>query len=211
MMIEKLRDLGYDISFERVREIAGGGLIYRSTLQPMGRLIRTARELAAGAMPELPPTTAAGEIGDLGRALHAWQRFLEKRASVMRAMHEVSGRVDREEMVEMGLEKLLEVSDADEVAVILIDQAGTVVTRMTSSQGLQEPLVLPPGSPFEALLKASVWDSALRAMPTPLRLPFPPYGPLTTPPFGGKGPRREQPVSRWCLFGRWRYTGWARR
>jgi signal transduction histidine kinase len=155
-----------------VSVIAGGGLIYRSTLQPMGRLIRTARELAAGAMPELPPTTAAGEIGDLGRALHAWQRFLEKRASVMRAMHEVSGRVDREEMVEMGLEKLLEVSDADEVAVILIDQAGTVVTRMTSSQGLQEPLVLPPGSPFEALLKASanlVGDGADESWPEEIR------------------------------------------
>jgi predicted metal-dependent phosphoesterase TrpH len=29
MMIEKLQELGYDISFERVREIAGGGLIAR--------------------------------------------------------------------------------------------------------------------------------------------------------------------------------------
>ena len=137
-----------------VSVIAGGGLIYRSTLQPMGRLIRTARELAAGARTELPPSDAAGEIGDLGRALHAWQRFLEKRAAVMEAMHAVSGRVDREEMVGMGLEKLLEVSDADEVAVILVDDAGTVVTRMTSAQGLQEPLALPPGSPFEALVSS---------------------------------------------------------
>ena len=29
MMVEKLQELGYDISFERVREIAGGGLIAR--------------------------------------------------------------------------------------------------------------------------------------------------------------------------------------
>jgi signal transduction histidine kinase len=152
--------------------IAGGGLIYRSTLQPMGRLIRTARELAAGARTELPRSTAAGEIGDLGRALHAWQRFLEKRASVMRAMHEVSGRVDRDEMVRMGLDKLLEVSDADEVAVILIDQAGTVVTRMTSARGLQEPLILPPGSPFEALLSSSgnhVGDGADDSWPEEIR------------------------------------------
>jgi len=63
-------------------------------------------------------------------------------------------------------------NDADEVAVILIDQAGTVVTRMTSSQGLQEPLVLPPGSPFEALLKASanlVGDGADESWPEEIR------------------------------------------
>jgi signal transduction histidine kinase len=155
-----------------VSVIAGGVLVYRSTLQPMGRLIRTARELAAGARTELPPSTAAGEIGDLSRALHAWQRFLEKRAAVMQAMHAVSGRVDRDEMVQMGLEKLLEVSDADEVGVILIDAAGTVVTRMTSASGLQEPLVLPPGSPFEALLVSAanlVGDGADDSWPEEIR------------------------------------------
>ena len=29
MMVEKLQELGYDISFDQVREIAGGGLIAR--------------------------------------------------------------------------------------------------------------------------------------------------------------------------------------
>ena len=72
----------------------------------------------------------------------------------------------------MCLEKLLEVSDADEVAVILIDEAGTVVARMTATQGLQELLVLPPGSPFEALLKSTanlVGDGADESWPAEIR------------------------------------------
>ncbi len=137
-----------------VSVIAGGALIYSSTLRPMGKLIRAARELAAGARTELPPSSTPGEVGDLSRALHAWQRSSEKRTAVAEAMHEVSGRVDSGEIVRMGLERLLQVSDAVEVAVVLVGETGTLVTTMTADKRPREPLPLPPGSPLDAVLRS---------------------------------------------------------
>jgi signal transduction histidine kinase len=152
--------------------IAGGVLVYRSTLQPMGRLIRAARELAAGGRTELAPLISAGEIGDLSRALHAWQRSSEKRQAVAEAMHEVSGKVDRDEIVRMSLERLLEVSEGAEVAVMLVGDTGTMVTTMTADKSLQLPLLLPPGSPLDAVLKAGgsvIGDLGEEAWPEELR------------------------------------------
>jgi signal transduction histidine kinase len=159
-------------SIALVSVIAGGILMYRSTLRPMGRLILTARALAAGARTELPPSSSRGEVGDLSRALHAWQRFSEKRASVIQAMHAVSGRVDRDEIVRMSLERLFEVADADVVAAILSDDAGSVITIMTRAGGLQEPMILPPGSPFDGLFRTSaslVDDSSDESWPEEIR------------------------------------------
>jgi signal transduction histidine kinase len=138
-----------------VSVVAGAVLIQASTVRPMGRLIRAARGLAAGARTQLPPSSTPGEVGDLSRALHAWQRFTEKRTAVLEAMHAVSGRVDRDEIVRMSLERLLQVVDAAEVAVILIDDGGMVITTMTADAGLQEPRSLPPGSHVEALFGSS--------------------------------------------------------
>ena len=102
-------------------------------------------------------------------------------------MHAVSDRVDRDGIVRMALEKLLEVSDADEVGVILIDDAGTVVARMSSISGLQEQLVLPPGPPFEALLASNanqVGDGADESWPEEIRAwaARSGFGPLTVVP-----------------------------
>ncbi len=130
----------------------GSMLIQRTTLRPMGRLIRAARELAAGTQTEIPPSGSKGEVGDLSRALHSWQRFSEKRTAVLHAMHEVSGRVHRDEIVRMGLERLLEVSDAAEVAVVLTGETGPCVITMTPDQQLHAPVPLPPGSALDIAL-----------------------------------------------------------
>jgi signal transduction histidine kinase len=150
----QLLTLGVIGAVALVSVISGGVLIQRSTLQPMAKLIRSARELAAGGRTELPPSSNTGEIGDLSRALHSWQRLSEKRTAVQQAMHAVSGRVDRDEIIGMGLERLFDVSDAAEVAVILIGDGGTVMTTMTWDTGVQEPRTLPPASPLQALLDA---------------------------------------------------------
>ena len=135
-----------------VSVLSGAVLVYRSTLLPMGRLIRAARELAAGGRTELPPSDSAGEIGDLSRALHAWQRSSSKRSAVAEAMHQVSGRVERDEIVRMGLERLHEVSDAAEVSVVLITAAGTSITPMPADHSIGKPIRLQAGSPLGQLL-----------------------------------------------------------
>jgi signal transduction histidine kinase/CHASE3 domain sensor protein len=132
--------------------VAGSVLVYRSTLRPMGGLIRAARELAAGGRTELPLSASPGEIGDLSRALHAWQRSSAKRSAIAEAMHEVSGRVERDQIVRMGLERLLEVSDGVEVAVILIGDSGITFTTMAADRTVIGPTVLAAGSPMEVVL-----------------------------------------------------------
>jgi signal transduction histidine kinase len=158
-------------AFALVSIVSGGVLFYRSTLQPMGRLIRAARELAAGARTELPPSSSTGEIGDLSRALHAWQRSAEKRNAIAEAMHEVSSQVDRDEIVRMSLERLLEVSDAAEVGLVLSDETETTITTMTRGSSLLETYRLPVAE-MEALISSRTsvvgdfrddrWPDALR-------------------------------------------------
>jgi signal transduction histidine kinase/HAMP domain-containing protein len=158
-------------SFALLSVISGGVLIHRSTLRPIGRLIRAARELAAGGRAELPPSTAPGEIGDLSRALHTWQRSSDKRTAIGDAMHEVSSLVDRDEIIRMSLERLLEVSDAAEVGLLLTTDAGTTITTMTAGNELLETH-RSPGSPLEALTRTGasligdfrdeVWPEDLR-------------------------------------------------
>jgi signal transduction histidine kinase len=153
--------------------LSGSVLVYRSTLGPMGSLIRAARELAAGGRTELPPSDRPGEIGDLSRALHSWQRSSAKRNAIAEAMHEVSGRVERDEIVLMGLERLLEVSDAADVGVVLVGDAGVTITLMNADRTLDGTTELPPDSPLLAVfasgahlngdLRDEGWPEALRA------------------------------------------------
>jgi len=99
-------------------------LLFRSLLRPIGQLTYSASELAEGRPNPIPWAERTDEVGRLARALATWNAAAEERIRIARAMAEVSGHVNLEEVLDLSLKRLSEVVSAAEVIVTLMQEDG---------------------------------------------------------------------------------------
>jgi CHASE3 domain sensor protein len=86
-----------------------GLVVYRSVLRPLGALFQAASSLAAGERTEIPELRSDNEVGRLAGALASWKRTELERLSLLRTANELSSRVELDEILELGAERLREV------------------------------------------------------------------------------------------------------
>jgi signal transduction histidine kinase len=127
-------------------------LLFRSLLRPIGQLTYSATELAEGRPNPIPWVGRGDEVGRLARALATWNAAAEDRIRIARAMAEVSGHVNLEEVLDLSLKRLSEVVAAPEVIVTLMQDDGQA-TAISLSGALSYAGPMTPIAPL--LVQAS--------------------------------------------------------
>ena len=119
-----------------------GVIAYRSTLRPLSALFGAASSLAAGDVAEIPPSRSDNEVGRLARALASWKRTELERLTLVKTANELSSRVELQEILELGSQRLREVVDCPHVAISLSDPKGLRMVLVPAST-TQEPASKP--------------------------------------------------------------------
>ncbi|MHB8590330.1 MAG: response regulator [Candidatus Dormibacteraceae bacterium] len=131
-----------------------GVIVFRSTLRPLGRLSGAASALAAGARAEIPLLRSDNEVGQLARALAAWKRTELERLTLVKTANELSSRVELQEILDLGSERLREVLDCPHVTISLADPTGLHIVSSPDSTTQQTGLLLPIESPGAQAFRA---------------------------------------------------------
>jgi signal transduction histidine kinase/CHASE3 domain sensor protein len=94
-------------------------IFFRSTLQPLGSLIKVASALARGEQVAIPALQRQDEVGSLARALAAWERSAEERLALAQSMLELTEEVEMSTVLDLGIERLRGVLQAAGVVVLV--------------------------------------------------------------------------------------------
>jgi signal transduction histidine kinase/DNA-binding response OmpR family regulator/CHASE3 domain sensor protein len=124
-----------------------GLIVYRSTLRPMSALVRAASSLAAGERAEIPVLRSDNEVGQLARALAAWKTTELKRLTLVKTANELSSRVELQEILDLGAERLRLVLDCPHVAISLADSMGLHMVLIPGSTTAESEPMQPARSP----------------------------------------------------------------
>ena len=92
-------------------------LLHTSTVVPIERLSQAAAELAAGRNADIGLAGGAAEIRELARALSVWRRSLETRVTLAETAIEMSGRLEPEDLLAAGAERLRDALGAGTVRI----------------------------------------------------------------------------------------------
>jgi signal transduction histidine kinase/DNA-binding response OmpR family regulator/CHASE3 domain sensor protein len=150
-----------------------GVIVYRSTLRPLSALFGAASSLAAGERAEIPAPRSDNEVGRLARALASWKRTELERLTLVRAANELNSRVELQEILELGSQRLREVLDCPHVAISLADAIGLRMVLVPESETQEpgpdprQPVSSPSAQAFRSRqavitdLRSPGWDSVV--------------------------------------------------
>ena len=111
-------------------------VMFRSTLRPLSQLFKAASALSTGANAEIPAMRSDNEVGRLGRALAAWKRTELERLMLVQSASELGSRVELQEILELGSQRLRGLLDAPYVGI-------TIASHGDLRMVLQPPSTLP--------------------------------------------------------------------
>jgi len=148
-----------------------GFIVYRFTLRPLSALFGAASALAAGERADIPSLRSDNEVGQLARALAAWKRTELERLTLVKTANELGSRVELQEILDLGAERLREVLDCPFVAVSLADPMGlrmVLIPGSTTGESEQMPSAKSPSAQafrsrqtVIADLRSPGWDDAV--------------------------------------------------
>lgn len=115
-------------------------LLIRRTLRPLEGLAKAAGDLHAGREVQIPELERRDEIGGLAAALEAWRRSGAAKLALARAMADVTSTLDRDQIVDNGLERFSEILQPDEITLGLAGPRG--LTPLGGSQVSEEMAVV---------------------------------------------------------------------
>jgi signal transduction histidine kinase/CheY-like chemotaxis protein/CHASE3 domain sensor protein len=144
------------------------GIVFRSMLHPVRRLIAAANALAAGEPVTIPSVNRSDEIGQLAKSLLAWEQATRERLELAQAMVDVGARTDLNDLLALGLRKTADALAAAEVAAsldsgLVFMLSGGEHKRIDSPEGALLPehtpaaQVLRTGQPLVGDLRDPLW------------------------------------------------------
>jgi signal transduction histidine kinase/CHASE3 domain sensor protein len=98
-----------------------GALIFQLILRPVRRLTTAAADLAVGKAAEITDLHRGDEVGQLARSLNEWREASLDTRRIVSAMAEMGGRVEMQEILDLGVQSLAEITHAEEVVVTMVD------------------------------------------------------------------------------------------
>jgi signal transduction histidine kinase/DNA-binding response OmpR family regulator/CHASE3 domain sensor protein len=130
------------------------GIVFRSTLHPVRRLVSAANALASGEPATIPSTTRSDEIGQLARSLSAWEQATRERLEFARAVGEVGARTELNDLMTLGLRQTADALEAVEVAASL-DSGLVFILHGVDQRRIDSPQrsLLPEHSPASEVLR----------------------------------------------------------
>jgi signal transduction histidine kinase/CheY-like chemotaxis protein/CHASE3 domain sensor protein len=169
------------------------GIVFRSTLHPVRQLVSAASELAAGEPVTIPSLARSDEIGQLAKALSAWEHATQERLELAQAMVDVGARTQLNDLLAVGVGQAADALAAAEVAVSL-DRGIAFIFSNGESRRIDSPegTLLPERSPAAEVLRTGQpligdvrnpeWDDIIHAWAGKADL-----GPLITIPMVSGG------------------------
>ena len=144
------------------------GIVFRSMLHPVRRLITAANALAAGEPVTIPSVNRSDEIGQLAKSLLAWEQATRERLELAQAMVYVGAEIDLNDLLALGLRKTAGALAATEVAAsidsgLVFMLSGGEHKRIDSPEGALLPehtpaaQVLRTGQPLIGDLRDPAW------------------------------------------------------
>ena len=130
------------------------GIVFRSTLHPVRQLVSAASALAAGEPVTIPSLARSDEIGQLAKALSAWEHATKERLELAQAMVEVGARTQLNDLLAVGVGQAADALAAAEVAVSL-DRGIAFIFSNGESRRIDSPegTLLPERSPAADVLR----------------------------------------------------------
>ena len=130
------------------------GVVFRSTLHPIRRLVWAANALAAGEAVTIPSINRSDEIGQLAKSLSAWAEASREQLDLAQAMVDVGSRTELNDVVPLGLRHAANALDSAAV-VASLDSGLVFFLSAGEDRRIDSPerQLLPERSPASEVLR----------------------------------------------------------